>query len=173
MSDERKKFKSTYENIRSGLLELEFPGADEKIVEDSGKFITGIQDRDFGMFIEITFQADIVDIKVSPDFLFEVPDMVPFYQLINEINLKLMDIGHFALNEAEEDLVLQASIDLSDDNFDREQMLTTIKRITIQGLQLFKLMKEMFDGDQCPFHLLHNYIEEVRDTQVFDQKTIH
>ena len=173
MSDERKNFQSTYENIRSCLIELRLPGADEKIEEDSGKFITGIQDRNFGMFIEITFQADFVNIKVSPDLLFEVTDMVPFYQLINEINLKLMDIGHFALNEAEDDLVLQASVDLSDDNFDREQMLTTIKRILIQGLQLFKLMKEMFDGDQCPFHLLHNYIEEVRETQVFDKKTIH
>ena len=90
-----------------------------------------------------------------------------------DFNLKLMDIGHFAINEADGDVVLQTSVDLSADNFDREQMLSTIKRIVRQGLEFFNLLKEIINGDQCPFYMLHNYIEEMREKQVKDQKTIH
>ena len=173
MSNKRKKLQSTYKNIKSCLLELGFIGADELIEEDSGKFITGIQDHDFAIFIEITFQADIANIKVNSDLLFEMRDRVPFYQLLNEINLGLMDIGHFAINESDGDVFLQASVDLSDQYFDRDQMLKTIQRISIHGLELFKLLKEMFDGDQCPFHFLHNYIEEMRDNYESLKRTIH
>ena len=152
MSNKGKKLQSAYKNIKSCLLELGFVGADELIGDDSGKFITGIQDHDFGIFIEINFQADIANIKVSPDLIFEMRDRVPFYQLLNEINLRLMDIGHFAINESDGDVFLQTSVDLSDQYFDRDQMLTTVQRISVHGLELLKLLKEMFDGDQCPFH---------------------
>ena len=172
MSDKRKSFQSTFENMKSCLLVLGFSGADEIIEKDSGKFLTGIQDEDFGMPIEITCKADIVNFKVSSNLLFNVPEM-PFYQLLNEINLKLMDIGHFAINEADGDVVLQTSVDISADDFDREQMLTTIQRISLQGLEVFKLMKEIFESDQCPFYFLHNYIEENRMNQGTNQETIH
>jgi hypothetical protein len=172
MRDKRKKFKSTYENMRFCLTELGFPEPHEVVDVDSGKFIIGIQDDDFGMPIEITCKADIVNFKVSSNLLFNVPEM-PFYQLLNEINLKLMDIGHFAINEADGDVVLQTSVDISADDFDREQMLTTIQRISLQGLEVFKLMKEIFESDQCPFYLLHNYIEENRMNQGTNQETIH
>jgi len=173
MSNQTSNFQSTYENVMSCLLELGFVGVEEIIEDDSGKFITGIQDQDFGMLIEITCRADIVNIKLSTNLAFEMRDMLPFYQLLNELNLRLMDIGHFAINDADGDVVLQTSIDLSDDNFNREQMLTTIQRISIQGLKVFKLINEMFESNQCPFYFLHNYIEEMRESQVDDEKTIH
>ena len=173
MNDKRKNFQSTFENIKSCLLELGFSGADEIIEKDSGKFLTGIQDEEFGMPIEITCKADIVNLKVSSNLVFNVPDIIPFHQLLNELNLKLMDIGHFAINEADGDVVLQTSVDLSADNFDREQMLSTIKRIVRQGLEFFNLLKKIINGDQCHFYMLHNYIEEMREKQVKDQKTIH
>lgn len=173
MCNERKDFHPIFENIKSCLIELGFSGVDEVIEEDSGKFFTGIQDQNFGMFIEITCQTDNVDIKVGPDLAFKVPEVVLLFQLINEINLRLMDIGHLSINEADEAVLLQTSVDFSDEYFDREQMLSTIKRIVGQGLEFFNLLKEIIGGDQCPFHLLHNYIEEKRKNQVMDQKTIH
>jgi len=172
MSDKRKNFQSTYENMRSCLIELGFSEPHEVVDVDSGRFLTGIKHDDFEMLIEITCKADIVSFKVSSNLLFDVPE-TSFYQLLNEINLLLMDIGHFAINEADEDVVLQTSVDLSDDDFDRVQMLTTIQRISLQGLNVFKLMKEMFESDQCPFYFLHNYIEEKRMIQVTNQETIH
>ena len=66
MNDKRKNFQLTFENIKSCLLELGFSGADEIIEKDSGKFLTGIQDEDFGMSIEITCKADIVNLKGTP-----------------------------------------------------------------------------------------------------------
>lgn len=172
MRDKREKFKPTYENMRSCLTELGFPEADEINEEDSGRYLTGIKHDDFEMFIEITCKEEIVNFQVSSNLLFDVPE-TPFYQLLNDINLKLMDIGHFSINEANEDVVLQTSVDLSADDFDREQMLTTIQRISLQGLEVFKLMKEIFESDQCPFYFLHNYIEENRMNQVTNQETIH
>jgi hypothetical protein len=173
MSNKQKKIQSNYENIKSCLSELGFTEPHESIGRDSGKIITGIQDGDFEMFIEITYQADIANIKVSPGLVFEVGNKVPFYQLLNEINLRLMDIGHFAISEADGNVLLQTSIDLSGQGFDRDQMLATIQRISIHGLELFKLLREMFDGDQCPFHLLHKYIEEMRNNNESHEKTIH
>jgi hypothetical protein len=172
MSNKRKKFQSNYENLKSCLSELGFPEPHEVVDVDSDKFITGIQDDDFEMPIEITCKADIVSFKVTSTLLFNVPEM-PFYQLLNEINLRLMDIGHFAINEADGDVVFQTSVDLLANDFDREQMLATIQRISLQGLEVYKLLKEIFESDQCPFYFLHNYIEEMRERQVDDEKNIH
>ena len=85
MSDKRKNFQSTFENMKSCLLELGFSGVDEIIEEDSGKLITGIQDHDFAMFIEITCKADIVNLKLIPTLTFELPDMLAFNQLSKHI----------------------------------------------------------------------------------------
>jgi hypothetical protein len=84
-----------------------------------------------------------------------------------------MDIGHFAINEADNDVILQTSVDLSADDFDREQILTTIQRISLQGLELFNLLKEMFENGQCPFYFLHNYIEDNRKNLLTNLETIH
>lgn len=173
MSNERKNFQSTYENIRSCLIELGFSEPHEEVEVDSGIFITGIKNDDFEMPIEITCKADIVYFKVSSNLLFNVSDIIPFYRLLNEINFTLMDIGHFAINEADNDVILQTSVDLSADDFDREQLLTTIQRISLQGLELFNLLKEMFESGQCPFYFLHDYIEENRKNQLINLETIH
>jgi hypothetical protein len=173
MSNKNKNFAPILENVKSCLIELGL-SVDDKINEkDTIKFIIGIKDNDMGIFMEISCKADIVNIKVSPNFAFEVLEVVPFYQLLNEMNLRLMDIGHFSVNEADQAVLLQTSVDLSDENFNREQMLTTIQRISLQGLELFKLLQEMFNGDQCPFHLLYSYIEEIRENRVNNEKTIH
>ena len=172
MSNKRGKFQSTYENLKSCLVELYFSKPYEVINKNDGKFKTEIQDDDFVILIEFSFQANIVNIKVSSDLIFKMSSMVPFYQLLNEINLKLMDIGHFSINEADSDVLLQAAVDLTDQNFDREQVLITIYRISLQGLELFNLLRKMFDGDQCPFHLLKNYIEAMIELRVNDT-TIH
>ena len=81
--------------------------------------------------------------------------------------------GHFSTNVTDQTVLLQTSVDLSDEDFNREQMITTIQRILMQGLELFKLLQEMFNGDQCPFHLLYNYIEEMREKRVSNEKTFH
>ena len=173
MSDKRKSFQSTFEKMKSCLLELGFSGVDEIIEEDSGKLITGIQDHDFDMFIEITCKADIVNLRLSPTLTFELPDMLAFNQLINELNRTIMDIGHFSTNEAEKEVLLQTSIDCIKPFFDQGQMLSTIKRVVQQGLEGFKLLKEMLSGDQCPYHMLGSYIADKIENQQNDEKTIH
>ena len=173
MGDKRKNFQSTFENMKSCLLELGFSGVDEIIEEDSGKLITGIQDHVFDMFIEITCKADIVNLRLSPTLTFELPDMLAFNELINTLNRTLMDIGHFSINEAEKEVLLQTSIHCIEQVFDREQMLYTIKRVVQQGLEGFKLLKEMLSGDECPYQMLGSYIADKIENQQNDEKTIH
>lgn len=173
MTDERKSYKATYENIKSCLLELGFQGAEEIFEEGSAKLITGIQDQDYGMFIEITCQKDFVHIRVSPDLLFEMQDMVRFYQFINYINFRIMGISHLSVNQPGGEIFLQTSVDLADQLFDRHQMLNTIQIVSMQGLELFRFLKEMTDGDRCPMQMFHDFIEEKRNNMACDQKTIH
>ena len=173
MRDKNKNYAPIVENVKSCLVELGLSVDDEINEKDTVKFINGIKDNDIEMFIEVSCQADIVKIKVSPNLAFEVLEAEPFYRLLNEMNLRLMDIGHFSINVTDQTVLLQTSLDLSDDDFNREQMMTTIKRISMQGLELFKLLQEMFLGDQCPFDLLYSYIEEMRENRVSNEKTFH
>jgi hypothetical protein len=52
-------------------------------------------------------------------------------------------------------------------------MLSTIKRVVQQGLEGFKLLKEMLSGDQCPYRMLGSYIADKIENQQKDEKTIH
>jgi len=172
MTNEKRSYQVTYEKIKSCLLELGFPGADETFKEDSAKFITGIQEDDITMYIEIICYESLVHIRVSPDLIFEMQDTVRFYQFINYINFRIMDIGHMSVNQPDGEIFLQTFVDFADQLFDRQQVLHTMQRVSIQGLELFRFLKDMTDEDQCPLQMLHDFIEEKRNTMTWDLKKI-
>jgi hypothetical protein len=84
-----------------------------------------------------------------------------------------MDICHFSINESNKEFLLQTSIDCSDEIFDREQMIESIKRIVQQGLESFKLLMKMLNGDQCPYQMLASYMTEMRENSQKGKETIH
>ena len=163
------------DNVKSCLYELCFHEMDEIGEYDSHKLITGIQDEEFSILLEIDcrLRANVVNLKLIPSLEFESSDMLAFYQLINTLNGTLMDIGHFSINESDKEFLLQTSIDCSAENFDREQMIESIKRIVQQGLEGFKLLMEMLNGDQCPYQMLASYMTKMRENLQQDEKIIH
>ncbi|MEJ2246364.1 MAG: hypothetical protein P8Y80_09865 [Acidobacteriota bacterium] len=163
------------DKIKSCLYELDFHEMDEISENDSLKLITGVQDDALSVLMEIDCQlkTNAVNLRLIPSLEFKSSDMLAFYQLINTLNGTLMDIGHFSINESDKGFLLQTSIDYSAGIFDREQMIESIKRIVQQGLEGFKLLMEMLNGDQCPYQMLASYMTEMRENLQQDEKIIH
>jgi hypothetical protein len=127
-----------------GLLVAERITGDEEAV-----FEAYIDERPFSANLEARCRGaeGIIDIRMHfPEKFVEVSG-ADVHKVINLVNLQLMDIGHFVLDPSTMDILLVASIDLYGDESQREQVVTTLKRVTGQAFQCFSALLRMLASD--------------------------
>jgi len=175
MNKQNKNCKAIQKIIKSCLNELELQVIEEVIEQDMASITTGIVDDDISLFINLNFQPtnNLLNIKVCSPGLFKSGCLLVAFQTLNLLNAQLMDIGHFSVNRENGDVMLQTSLNLSSQNYDRGQILATIKRIMIQGYKNFKSLYPMAEDDRCSLEAFADYFVHNEENQENEKKTIH
>jgi hypothetical protein len=175
MKKQNKKSKAIQKIIKSCLNELGLQLIEEVVEQDMVSIITGIKDDDISIYMELTFRStsNLLNIKVSSPGLFDTECILAGCQITNLLNAQLMDIGHFSVNRDNGDVILQTSVNLSSQNYNRKQILSTIKRIMIQGYQNFRALHPMAEEDRCPLDAFPDYFIHNEENQDNEKKTIH
>ena len=130
---------------------------------------------DVSVAITITYHSHNkrAEIKINSSLLIDEFDSFIIIQILNTINGELMDIGHICLDPYCEDIFLQTSIDFSKQSFDREAILSLLKRFGHQGFRCFLMLREIAQMNQCPFEVLSDYLAHFKNCDKKQHNTLH
>ena len=175
MKKQNKNCKAIQKIIKSCLNVLDLQVIEEVVEQDMASITTGIVDDDISLFINLNFQptTNLLNIKVCSSRLFDSECLLVACQILNLLNAQLMDIGHFSVNRSNGDAMLQTSVNLSSQKYDREQILATIKRIIKCGYKNFKSLQPMAEDERCSLEAFRDYFIHNEENQDNEKKTIH
>jgi len=175
MKNQNKNLNGLHKIIKSCLHELELQIVEDVVEKDRVSIITDVKDEDISLSIELNFlsTSNLLNIKVYVPRLFETECPIMACQILNFLNAELMDIEHFSVNRNSGDVMLQTSLNLSNQNYDREQIMATIKRIINCGYKNFKSLHLIAEDDRCSFDAFVDYFGQKEESQDIEKKTIH